>query len=69
MTNDVRAVLNRGEVNFLIQHLASAATVDMLIAATGVGNSCEKAEKSQRHNTKRELPLGEMKYVAKRIEI
>lgn len=69
MINDVRAVLNRGEVNLLIQHLASAAIVNMLIAVTGVGNSCKEAEKSQRDNTKRELLLEELKYVARGIEI
>lgn len=69
MINDVRAVLKRGEVNILIQHLPSAATVHMLIAVSGVGNSCEEAEKSQRDNTKRELPLEELKYVARGIEI
>lgn len=69
MINDVRAFLNSGEVNFLIQHLASAATVNMLIAMTGAGNSCEEAEKSQRDNTKRELPLEEPQYVAQGNEI
>lgn len=70
MINDVRAFfLNRGEVNFLIQHLAWAATVNMLIAVTGVGNSCEEAEKSQRDNTKKMLTLEELQYIAQGNEI
>lgn len=52
--------LNTGEVNFLIQHLAWAATVNIFIAVTWVGNGCEEAEKSQRDNTKRMLTLEEL---------
>lgn len=44
MINDVRAILNRGEVNVLIQHFASATTVNVLVAVTGVGTSFEEAE-------------------------
>lgn len=36
--------------------------MNMLIAVTGVGNSCEVAEKSQRDNTKRMLPMEELEY-------
>lgn len=65
MINDVRAFFFFWiEVNFLIQHLAWAATVNMLIAVTGVGNSCGEAEKSQTDNTKRMLTLEELEYVA-----
>lgn len=41
----------------------------MLIAVTGVGNSYEEAEKSQRDNTKRMLTLEELEYVAQGNEI
>lgn len=43
--------------------------MNMLIAVTGVGNSCGEAEKSQTDNTKRMLTLEELEYVAQGNEI